>query len=114
MLNVSLPEGAGEDSFDQWKFYVNPSQLANGRQTVVNHSLDGVFAIRKGNWKYTSHLGSGGFTAPKTREPEQGEAPGTLYDLNADPGETANMYNEYPEMVKELSIILEKEKAGDM
>jgi len=112
MLGVSLPESAGEDSFDQWKFYVNPSQLGNGRQTVVNHSLDGIFALRKGNWKYTPHLGSGGFTAPKTREPEQGEAPGTLYDLNADPGESANMYNQYPEMVKELSIILEKEKAG--
>lgn len=110
MLNASLPEGAGVDSYDQWPFYINPGKKQYGRTSIINHSLDGVFAVRKGKWKYTPHLGSGGFTSPKTIEPEPGEAPGTLYDLNADPGESDNLYNEYPELVKELSDLLEERK----
>jgi len=37
-------------------------------------------------------------------------APGQLYDLRNDPGETRNLYFEHPEVVKELKTQLEEVK----
>jgi len=33
-----------------------------------------------------------------------------LYDMNKDESETTNLYNKYPEVVKELKELLEKQK----
>jgi len=38
-------------------------------------------------------------------------APGQLYNLETDPGETKNLYYEWPEIVKELKALLEQAKA---
>ena len=35
---------------------------------------------------------------------------GQLYNLEVDPGETKNLYNEHPEIVKELKSLLDKAK----
>jgi len=35
-------------------------------------------------------------------------APGQLYDLEADPGETTNLYFDRPKIVEELSSLLEE------
>ena len=37
-------------------------------------------------------------------------APGQLYDLEKDPGETRNLYFEHPEVVAELKGLLEEAK----
>ncbi len=35
------------------------------------------------------------------------EAPGQLYDLEADPGETNNLYSKHPDIVNRLKMQLE-------
>jgi hypothetical protein len=40
------------------------------------------------------------------------DAPGQLYNLDTDPGETRNLYYQHPERVKKLKAILEKSKAS--
>jgi hypothetical protein len=35
------------------------------RDAVVHHSVDGMFAIRQGDWKLALGRGSGGFSDPK-------------------------------------------------
>ena len=37
-------------------------------------------------------------------------APGQLYDLETDPGETNNLYNQHPEIMKELKGLLDETK----
>ena len=49
------------------------------------------------------HRGSGGFTFPRELDPKQvGGPPGQLYHLKNDPSETKNVWEEYPDTVKEL------------
>lgn len=79
---------------------------------VVNISSNGWFDIRKGNWKLIDRLGSGGFSAPKSIKPAKGEAPGQLYNLDADVHEDNNVYARYPDKVRELSDLLEKIKTS--
>ena len=38
------------------------------------------------------------------------DAPGQLYNLRTDPGETTNLYFKRPEIVKELKGLLEQSK----
>ena len=63
--------------------------------------------IRDGRWKLITHLGSGGFSKPSRKEAEaaRGAAEahaGQLYDLEADPGETHDLWSERPEIVARL------------
>jgi len=106
ILNKPLPEGAGEDSYNMWPAFTNPELVESIHDYSIHHSLDGVFSIRQGKWKYTPHLGSGGFTAPQTITPKAGQVIGTLYDMEKDPQETTNLYNDNPDVVKALKALL--------
>ena len=74
---------------------------------MIMQSSRGVRALRYENWKYIPTLGSGGFSEPVQVEPKPGEAQGQLYNLEKDPGESVNLFLEYPDKVKELSQILD-------
>ncbi|WP_299098250.1 sulfatase-like hydrolase/transferase [uncultured Winogradskyella sp.] len=109
ILNQPQIEKGAEDSYNLWPAYTSNVKRPI-REAVVHHSIYGMFSIRKGKWKYTPQLGSGGFTKPKTVEPKPNEAPDTLYDMINDPEEKNNLYNTHPEVVKELDQLLETYK----
>lgn len=78
-----------------------------GREYVIQHA--GALAIRKGDWKYIAP--SSGRAYNKLTDIELGNLPeDQLYNLSEDPGETRNLANQYPEIVRELKFLLEKEK----
>jgi arylsulfatase A-like enzyme len=68
------------------------------REYTVHHSVNGVFAIRKGNWKLVDSKGSGGWTD----NGKNAQFDLQLYDLRKDPQEQNNLVEKYPELVKEL------------
>eukprot|EP00752_Nemacystus_decipiens_P015018 g13374.t1 len=81
------------------------------REATVHHSLSGMFAIRRGDWKLVLGLGSGGFSQPRQAEPKEGGPLGQLYNLKDDPQEKNNLWQDKPEIVAELTALLEKYKA---
>ena len=109
IVGKPLSPEAGEDSYNMLPAYLQTAE-APIRDYTVHHSLDGFFSIRKGKWKLTTKLGSGGFSAPVEIKPQKGEATGTLYDMETDISEKNNLYDQYPEVVKELSVLLKKVK----
>ncbi len=68
-----LSEG-GEDSYNMLDAYLD-RDTKSIRDYIIHHSMTGIFSIRKGKWKYTERLGSGGFTKPSKVIPEEGDAP---------------------------------------
>lgn len=107
MLNVEMPENGAEDSYNLWPAFVGNSQKGI-REAIIHHSFDGFFSIRKGKWKFTPHIGSGGFTIPKNIPSPKNKSVGTLYDLEKDPEEKNNLFEEYPMIVEELRVLLDK------
>ena len=73
-------------------------------------------SIRRGSWKYLDHIGSGGNNyetaelKPFALKDTAPGAPGQLYDLSKDPGETTNLYFERPDIVRELKAKLDESK----
>src|SRR3546814_3109438 len=66
--------------------------------------------LRKGPWKLIDGLGSGGFSEPQREEPVPGGPAGQLYNLEKDPQETTNRYQQFPDRVKELHTLLDEIK----
>lgn len=106
IVGESLPDNAGEDSFS-----ILPALKASKagepiREATVHHSIEGMFAIRQGEWKMIEGRGSGGWTAGGEEDP----APGQLYNIREDFSETKNIYLERPDIVAGLNALLEKYK----
>ena len=76
---------------------------------VIHHSVSGHFAYRTGNWKLILARGSGGWSSPKENEVAADAPKAQLYDLNADPGEKDNLYEQKPELAKQLLRQLSKD-----
>ncbi len=111
LLRAELPGDAGEDSFDFLPVLKGETPTAPLREVIVNHSLDGMFAIRQDGWKLILGRGSGGFTPPRRYEPKPGEPAGQLYNLADDPAEQNNLYDQEPAVVARLTALLEQYQA---
>lgn len=118
LTGVKLPRDAGEDSFSFLPALTGADDGRPRRAFTLHQTIKSDLAIRRGDWKYLDHRGSGGngyekgelvpFALPDTAP----TAPGQLYDLRNDPGERRNLYFERPEIAKELKALLEETKAS--
>ena len=120
VIGTELPKDAAEDSFSMLPAYLGKDTTPI-RPYILQQAFGNVpaLSIRRGNWKYLDHTGSGGNRYEKNPELERFILPdtapgakGQLYDLEKDPGETKNLYFEKPVIVKELKDLLEKTKAS--
>lgn len=106
LAGASVPADAGEDSYDVTPALLGETYDGPIREATVHHSVFGHFAVRRGPWKLIPELGSGGFTDPEHPDPEPGGPEGQLYDLDADPQETDNLWSERRDVVEELTGLL--------
>jgi arylsulfatase A len=102
VIGANLNDQTGEDSQSILPVLLIDQEQKAEEMPIIHHSSKGYFAIRKGDWKLIEGRGSGGFSVPVIIEPKEGEPIGQLYNLNEDPAEINNLYNEDPEKVKEL------------
>ncbi len=84
---------------------------AKGREDMIVHSADGVFALRKGRWKWiegvpVDEIKDGARKAHKDQYRSQ------LYDTVADPAETKDVSGEHPDVVTELKDLLRRYRDG--
>ena len=114
VTGADLPREAAEDSFDLLPVLLG---RADGpvRPYLLTQAVGGVrtLSIRRGPWKYLDHGGSGGndyaeppldrFALPETAP----DAPGQLFNLADDPGETTNLFHERPDVAAELKALLD-------
>ena len=119
ITGAKIPEKAGEDSVNMLPSLLSEDQGKPIRKYTLHQTISLALAIRSGPWKYLDHKGSGGnnytragrWGMKKYIVPEKApQAPGQLYNLNSDPGETENLYYKNPEIVKELKEKLEQFK----
>lgn len=102
-----LPDSAGEDSVSLLPA-LEGRNCKSLREAVVHHSINGSFSIRKGKWKLEFCPGSGGWSDPMPAKARKEHLPALqLYDLSVDIGERENVYTDHPDVVAELTRLLE-------
>ena len=107
IAGCTLPNDAGEDSVS-----ILPDLLGTAtapvREATVHHSINGSFSIRRGKWKLELCPGSGGWSDPKPNSEQAKKLPKIqLYDLSNDIGETTNVQDKHPDVVKRLTAMLQ-------
>lgn len=117
VVGYKLSDDVATDSFDMLPAMLGTQDPKKSiRPHLLTQSFRGEFQIRQGNWKYLDHKGSGGNsyskgTMKKYDLPEkEPDAPGQLYDLATDSGETTNLYVKNAAKRKELQSLLNKLK----
>ncbi|WP_158093906.1 sulfatase family protein [Algoriphagus ratkowskyi] len=103
IVGVTLPDNAGEDSYDLLPLMMGENSNPEFRGAVIHHSVTGHFAIRDGKWKLNMLRGSGGSLQPVFVETKSGDPIYELYNMEVDPEETRNLFDQYPEIVKQLT-----------
>ncbi len=118
VVGAKLSNGAAEDSYDLLPVLLGTQGDKPVRPFLLQQTWTLQMSVRRGDWKYLAHKGSGGndydrdssemkpFAIPDTAS----DAPGQLYNLKTDPGETTNLYFEHPQTVFELKSILEESR----
>jgi arylsulfatase A-like enzyme len=101
IFGATLPDNSGEDSVSLLPLLKGDHRPV--RETAVSTSVNGVPALRNGEWKYIPAQGSGGWS--KTNEGTQFVQ---LYDLDKDIGESKNLADAMPDKVAEMQALLEK------
>ena len=119
ITGYELPTESAEDSFNILPAMLGKDEGKPIRAYTLHQTANLSLAIRRGKWKYLDHSGSGGNNYNKHDGLKQfilseaaPHAPGQLYNLEEDPGETTNLYFKHPEIVAELKKQLEETKAS--
>ncbi len=99
------PTVGAEDSYNMLPAWLGQSYSSPIRPDMIVHSADGNFAIRRGKWKWiegTYHPD----TRPGALRLRADQFHPQLYDLSTDIAETRDVAAEHPEVVAELSRLL--------
>lgn len=106
----NLADNEAEDSYSLVPLFNQEEVNKPFREATVHHSINGSFAIRKGDWKLIMCAGSGGWSFPR---PDNKTTIDTLpkyqlYNLKEDPSETTNVIAANREKFEELKMLLVK------
>ena len=126
VLGRSLGPDEGPDSFNALPALLDEPGRKPAREFATFIGTAGV-AVRDGRWLLFPKHGSGGFSTDPDGpwlspwkigrknsdytadgQLKADAPPGQLYDLEKDPNETTNLYNEHPDIVKRLDELLAK------
>ncbi|MEN8124191.1 MAG: arylsulfatase [Bacteroidota bacterium] len=110
IVGYSLSDTEGEDSYSLVPLFEQVTIDKPLREATIHHSINGSFAIRKGEWKLIMCPGSGGWSFPKPNNKEVIDSlpKYQLYNLKNDPGEITNLQATDTEKVEELKSLLVK------
>ena len=119
LIMVSSDNGAAGRSYNMLPA-LNGTATKPIRPYLLTQAFGGqrTLSIRRGDWKYIDHRGSGGnnYDTPPLKPfalPEaEPDAPGQLYNLATDPGETTNLIRRHPDITTELIQLLDQLKSA--
>lgn len=108
IIDAPLADNSAEDSFNMLPLLKNAKSKEFKREATVHHSINGSFAIRKGDWKFIFCKDSGGWSFPRPKKDKFEGPEFQLYNLKNDPAEKDNLYGKHPEVEAELKQLMAK------
>jgi arylsulfatase A-like enzyme len=110
LVDAELPDNFAEDGYDMLPLLTGREATGPVRPDVVNHSAAGYFALQDERWKLV-FARDGGYrllTAYPNADayPKHEYATFQLYDLENDPREFHNVYDEHPDVVDRMTELM--------
>ncbi|MBI5832697.1 MAG: arylsulfatase [Armatimonadetes bacterium] len=113
LVGEPLPQAAtaAEDSHNILTAILGQAHDKPLRPDMVVHSADGVFAIRRGPWKWIEGVPVDDLT-PGERRARADEFRAQLYNVADDPAETKDVSAQHPDVVADLKALLARYRDG--
>ena len=112
ITNIDLPTNAAPDSYDltpllKGKIYSSPL-----REATVQNTNKKIWALRQGKWLYIDGPSGEHSKMPESFKKLRGytdfDSDGLLFDMQIDEEQRNNLYNQYPDIIKDMQDVLER------
>jgi arylsulfatase A-like enzyme len=111
ITGIDLPEDAAPDSYDFSPVLKGEEYNPPIREVAIHNTYKDIWGIRKGDWLYINNSTGGHRKMPAYFQELLGYSDftteGLLFNMKDDPEQRINLFEKYPERVRELSEILE-------
>ncbi|WP_111708217.1 sulfatase family protein [Lutibacter citreus] len=113
ITKIKTPEKAAMDSQSFLPIIMGKSEGKSLRTSTIHNTQRKRFGVRNGKWLYINFSTGDVSKMPeyykKLRGYKDFKTKGLLFDLDKDIEQRVNLYTKYPEVVKEMEILLKKE-----
>lgn len=112
IAGIQLPDHAAPDSYNILPILKGEKHQTPVRQATIHNTFEDIWGIRNGDWLYiNSH--TGGYRVPpdsfnELRGYTDFSTKGLLFNMKEDPEQRINLFEEYPEKVREMDTLLQK------
>ncbi len=111
ITGIELPESAAPDSYNMLPVLKGERYKSPLRQATVHNTYESVWGIRKGDWLYINSPSGGHREMPESFKNLRGytdfNTETLLFNMKEDPGQRVNLYEKYPEKIKEMDMLLQ-------
>jgi arylsulfatase A len=111
ITKTTIPEKAAMDS-QSFLSTLNNYNISN-RKSTVHNTFENLWGLRDGKWLYINKSTGEHSKMPesfkKLRNYEDFKSDKLLFNLEKDPEQRVNLYNDYPEIIKEMEDLLKAE-----
>tara|TARA_B100000809_G_scaffold96882_1_gene95426 strand:- start:7017 stop:8594 length:1578 start_codon:yes stop_codon:yes gene_type:complete len=115
IAGVELPENAAPDSHNFTAVIKGEAYNSPIREATIHNTYDHRWGIRKSDWLYIDDA-TGGRKVPESYAKLRGytefNTAGLLFNMKNDPEQMHNLYEEYPDRVKEMANLMNEIKGG--
>jgi arylsulfatase A len=114
VVGADLPSVAAPDSFNLLPVWEGKPMQKPVRETTIHNTFEDLWAIRNGNWLFVDGPSGAKRNLPKKyaefKAYKNFKTKGLLFDMVHDPEQRENLFEKYPEKVRELSKLLKTYK----
>jgi len=112
ITGIELPEGAAPDSYSFLPVLKGENYNTPLREATIHNTYESVWGIRMGDWLYINSSSGGHREMPEAFKKLRGYADfstdGLLFNMHEDPEQRVNLYEKYPERIKEMDMLLQQ------
>ncbi len=112
ITNSSLPTNAAPDSYNLTALLKGNSYSSPIREATVHNTNEKIWALRQGKWLYMDGPSGEHSKMPDSFKELRGykdfDSAGLLFDMEIDPEQKNNLYNQYPDIIKGMQDILKR------
>lgn len=112
ITGIELPENAAPDSYDFTSVIIGEKYSFPLRKATIHNTYASKWGIRIGDWLYINDKTGGHRNLPESIKKLNGysdfNTPEILFNMKDDPEQRNNLYNKYPEKIKEMNILLQR------
>jgi arylsulfatase A len=109
-IGIELPDGSAPDGYNFLPTLLGETYDIPERDVLIHNTHASKWAVRQGDWLYMNTNSGEHRTMPQYFKELRGyidfETKGLLFNLKEDPEQRVNLYEDYPERVKEMDRLI--------